>query len=124
MVVAVVGLLGAVLIYITAGDDAGSDENFQIVVVGGQTYKIPLESTKMYRRDLQRAGGDIMLLFDDISRWFDGLWRGRSLAITVGSITACVSLALFVLARMGADPDDESPPGTRPGMPPTPEGRL
>jgi hypothetical protein len=108
-VVAVVGLLGAVLIYVTAGDDAGDDANFQIVVVGGQTYKIPLDSTKMYRRDLQRAGGDIMLVFDDISRWFAGLWRGRSLAITVGSITAVVSLVLFMLARMEAEPDGESP---------------
>lgn len=54
--VAVAGLLGALMIYVRA-DDSDADENVQIVIVDGQTYKIPLASTKLYQRELRRFGG-------------------------------------------------------------------
>ena len=98
VIVALVGLCSALLIYLTAGEDA-IDEGFQIVIVDGKVYPIPLADTKMYRRELQRLGGKMALLFDDLDRWFKGLWRGRALAVTVVWITAFVSLGLFLLAR-------------------------
>jgi hypothetical protein len=95
--VAVVGLLAALLIYVKA-DDSDADENVQIVVVDGQTYKIPLASTKMYQRELRRFGGEAAVLFDDINRWFAPLFRGRTLAIITACVTALVSVWLFLLA--------------------------
>ena len=99
LVIALVGLSSALLIYLTAGEDGGLDENVQILVVDGKTYRVPLASTKSYRRELQRFGGGAALLFDDLDRWFEGLWRGRSLAITLAWITAFVSVGLFLFAR-------------------------
>jgi hypothetical protein len=96
--VAVVGLLGALLIYVRA-DDSDADQNVQIVIVDGKTYKIPLADTKMYQRNLRRFGGEMAVLSDDISRWFAALWRSRSLAIITACITAIVSVWLFLLAR-------------------------
>ena len=96
--VAVVGLLGAVLIYVNA-DDADADENVQIVIVDGKAYKVPLASTKMYQRDLRRFGGEAAVLFDDINRWFASLLRGRSLAIITACVTVFVSVGLFLVAR-------------------------
>ena len=105
LVIALVGLSSALLIYLTAGEDSGLDENVQIVVVDGKTYRVPLASTKSYRRELQRFGGGAALLFDDLDRWFEGLWRGRSLAITLAWITAFVSVGLFLFARqLPSDP--------------------
>jgi len=95
---AVVGLLGALLIYVNA-DDGDADENVQIVIVDGKAYKIPLASTKMYQRDLRRFGGEAAVLFDDINRWFVRLWRGRSLAIITACVTVFVSVGLFLRAR-------------------------
>jgi len=95
----VVGLFGAALIYLTASPDSDADEDFQVVVVDGKTYRIPLTNTKMYRRELQRFGGEAAVLADDLNRWFAGLWRGKSRGITVAWITAFVSLVLFLLAR-------------------------
>ena len=109
IIVALVGLCSALLIYLTAGENT-IDEGFQIVIVDGKAYPIPLADTKMYRRELQRFGGKMALLFDDLDRWFKGLWRGRALAVTVVWITAFVSLALFLLAR-AMPPDPE--PGVR-----------
>jgi hypothetical protein len=57
VLVAVVGLSSALLIYLTASEDSDLDENVQTVVVDGKTFRIPLASTKMYRRELQRFGG-------------------------------------------------------------------
>ena len=114
--VAVVGLLGALLIYVRA-DDSDADENVQIVIVDGQTYKIPLASTKLYQRELRRFGGEMAVIFDDINRWFASLWRGRSLAIIMACITAFVSIGLFLVAReMPAGPysddgGDDAEPG-------------
>ena len=95
--VAVVGLLGSVLIYVSAGED--TDENVQIVIVDGKTYKVPLASTKTYQRELRRIGGEAAVLFDDINRWFAGLWRARTLAIITACITIVVSAGLFLAAR-------------------------
>jgi hypothetical protein len=117
VVVAVIGLVSALLIYVTAGADGEADENVQILVVDGKTYRVPLASTKTYQRELRRFGGEAAVLFDDINRWVAGRWRGRSLAITVAWITAAVSLGLLFLARrMRDDPSsdaggDEREPG-------------
>jgi hypothetical protein len=99
LLVALVGLSSALLVYLTASGDGDLEENVQTVVVDGKTYQIPLASTKMYRRDLQRFGGGAAVLFDDLERWFSSLWRGRALGVTLAWITAFVSLGLFFLAR-------------------------
>jgi hypothetical protein len=106
--VAVVGLSTALVIYLNAAEDTDLDENVQVVIgVDGQTYRIPLADTKMYRRELQRFGGQALVIFDDFNRWFAGLWRGRSLAVTIAWITAIASVGLFLLAwQVPSDPDD------------------
>jgi len=96
--VAVVGLLGALLIYVRA-DDTDADENAQIWIVDGKAYKVPLTSTKTYQRDLRRYGGEAAVLFDDINRWLATLFRGRSLAIITACVTVFVSVGLFLVAR-------------------------
>ena len=105
------GLLGALLIYSRANEAADDDDNVQVVIVDGKAYRIPLSSTKTYRRDLQRFGGEAAVLMDDLNRWFAGLWRGRSLAITTAWITAFVSVGLLLLARQL--PPDPSPGASR-----------
>jgi hypothetical protein len=112
IIVAVIGLCSAALIYLTAGEDTIADEGYEIVVVDGKAYPIPLASTKMYQRELQRFGGKAAVLFDDFNRWFKGLWRGKSLALTVVWITAFLSLGLFLLARE-LPPDPEPEPDVR-----------
>jgi hypothetical protein len=109
IIVAVVGLCSALLIYLTAGEDSDGDDAFEFVMIDGKAYPIPLAGNKMYRRELQRFGGKAAVLFDDFNRWFAGLWRGRSLAVTVVWITAFISLGLFLLAR-------EWPPDPEPGV--------
>ena len=107
-IVLIAGLCGAVLIYLTAGDDADTAEAYRIVVVDGKAYPIAPGESKMYVRELQRFGGKAAVVFDEFNRWFAGLWRGKSLAVTVGWIAVLLSLGLFLFARWVS-------PGPNPG---------
>jgi len=39
------------------------------------------------------------VLFDELNRWFAGLWEGRQLGITVAWITILGAAGLFLIAR-------------------------
>ena len=52
-----------------------------------------LERTKLYRHDLEVYGGRANVLADDFRTWFDGLWHGRDLALTVAVLTILAALA-------------------------------
>ena len=78
------------------------------MVVDGKSYPIAPGESKKYVRDLQQFGGKAGVLFDELNRWFAGLWRGRSLALTVGWIAVFLSVGLFLLGWI-------QPAGVEPG---------
>ncbi len=90
------GLGSSALIYLTATNDSGSVLGYE--VVGGDTYPIRPEDSKMYAHDLELYGGKANLLANEFMRWFGGLWHGKSLALTIACITIVVSLVLFIAA--------------------------
>ena len=105
IIVLLAGLCGAALIYVTA--DEGADAA-SYVMIDGQAYPIDAGSSKAYVRDLRRFGGQAAVLFDEFTRWFSGLWRGKALAITVAWISIALSLGLFAYASYlpsGPKPD-------------------
>ena len=91
------GLAGALLICFTASD----------VPETGQVFYDSPQLSKKYVRELERFGGKQAVIFDEINRWFDGLWRGRALGVTIGWISVIVSLGLFLFARW-LPPDENS----------------
>jgi hypothetical protein len=107
LIVLVAGLLAAVAIWFGAGDDPGPA--YQVVLIDGKSYPVAPGESKRYVRELQQFGGKAGVLFDELNRWFAGLWRGRSLAVTVGWIAVFLSVALFALGWM--QPEGEGPDG-------------
>jgi hypothetical protein len=97
-VVLITGLLCATWLYRTADEGPDLSGAYQIIVVNGVPQPIAPNESKMYQRDLQRYGGKMALIFDDINRWWSGLWHGRSLALTVAFIAVFVSFALYFTA--------------------------
>jgi hypothetical protein len=97
VIILVVGLGSAVLIYETAGDDAESVLGYEII--DGTAYPIRPEDSKIYRRDLGLYGGTAALVVDDFSRWFAGLWHGKSLAFTVAGISTFICLIFMFAAH-------------------------
>ena len=96
--VLVVGLAGAGWIWRTADEGPDISGAYQIIVVTGVPTPIAPNESKAYMRELQRYGGKMAVIFDDITRWWDGLWHGRSLALTVAFLSVLVSLALYFVA--------------------------
>ena len=96
--VLVAGLAGAGWIYRTVDDGPDLAGAYQIVVVDGVPRAIAPSESKAYVRDVQRFGGKMGLVLDDIGRWWNGLWHGKALALTVASLTVAVSFALYFVA--------------------------
>jgi len=96
-VILLVGLSSSVWIYRAAMNNETSDSNYEFI--GGFVYPAEGGNTKRYVHDLQLYGGNAAVLADEFIRWFNGLWRGESLAYTVGIITIAISLVLFLIAR-------------------------
>ncbi len=110
VVVLVAGLGGSAWIYRTADDGPDLSGAYQIVIVDGVPRAVAPNESKAYVRELQRFGGKMALVIDDIDRWWDGLWHGRSLAITVAFLTVLTAFALYFIAL--ALPEDSPPGGT------------
>ena len=96
VLILVVGLCGAILIYVTAPDGAYSAESY--VIVNGVAYPVDQTHSKAYVHELQRFGGKAAVVFDDLYRWFAGLWQGKSLAISVAWISVFASLMVYLYA--------------------------
>ena len=103
IVVLIAGMCAAAAIWLTAEDDplAGA---YQVVVVDGKAYPVAPGQYKVYMREVQRFGGKAAVLFDEIDRWFAGLWRGKSLAITVGWISIFAAAALLLAGYLSRAP--------------------
>jgi hypothetical protein len=96
-IVLLFGLGSAVLIYQTAGNYSGSVLGYEII--GGSAYPINPEDSRVYRRDLELFGGKAALITDDFSRWFIGLWHGKSLAFMIAGISIFISFGIFFAAN-------------------------
>ena len=97
LMVLLLGLGTALLQYVTSEDVPDDDLVYQI------------HHGKRYRHELQVWGGEMGLLEDDISVWFEGLWHGRSLAYTVAALTVIVSGGFFLVAHhLPAEPGSDA----------------
>ena len=93
----ILGLLGAVAVYVTA-----SDEDAEILAyefVDGAAYPVLASESKSYRHDLERFGGKSAVLADDIQRWFGGLWHGKRLAYTLALVSVVIAFFCLRAAR-------------------------
>jgi hypothetical protein len=96
LVILVAGLLAGMLIYQISADEPADGVGY--VIVDGVSYPVDPQSSKRYLRDLEQFGGKGSVLLDQFSRWFGALWHGKKLGITVGCLSALVSLGIFLFA--------------------------
>jgi len=107
-IILLVGLSNSIMIYRAAMNDSTSDSSYEFI--GGFVYPGEGGYTKKYVHDLQLYGGNAAVLADEFMRWFNGLWRGESLAYTVAFIAVSLSLVLFLIARSTSSGIISSPP--------------
>ncbi|MBI5204695.1 MAG: hypothetical protein HZA11_07250 [Nitrospirae bacterium] len=97
-IILLVGLGSALWIYLAAGDNSESVLGYEIS--GGNAYLVAPENSKKYVHDLKLIGGNAAVFADEFSRWFIGLWHGKSLAFTTACIAGFISLVFFFAARI------------------------
>jgi hypothetical protein len=98
------GVVAAASVYFTARERAGSALGYD-----------PL-AEKKYLRQMERLGGKANVLSAEFQDWFDGLWHGRRLAVTLLVLSAVGAGGFWYVVTL--PPLEE--PGPRPG--PKPDG--
>lgn len=63
---------------------------------------IPFSRRQVEVRQLEIIGGKFAVVAADLSNWFDGLWVGRSLGVTLAVLTVAGALFLFWIATWAA----------------------
>jgi hypothetical protein len=96
LLVLAVGFCSALLVYFNAEEVPVGAVSY--VVVDGVSYPIAPQHSKLFIRSLEQFGGKASVLFDEFNRWFDALWRGRNLALTIACISTAAALAVFLFA--------------------------
>jgi hypothetical protein len=97
IILLLVGFGSAIFIYLTAVNDSSGVLGYE--EEGGSVYPIMPEDSKRYLRDLELYGGKAGVLTDKFSRWFVGLWHGKSLAFTIACIAILISSGIFYAAH-------------------------
>lgn len=52
--------------------------------------------SKQYLRQMEVYGGTANVLASEIREWFDGLWHGTTLGITIACLSAFLALVVFL----------------------------
>ncbi len=97
VIILLAGLGSAALIYHGAENDQGDVLGYE--TWNGSVYPVLRDDSKAYQRDLELYGGKANVIVDEFRRWFEGLWRGESLAFSIAFITIVVWAALFYAAN-------------------------
>ena len=101
LLTALVGLGSAAAIYFEAGPEPENPSGYD-----------PRDS-KTYLLRMEEIGGKANVLAVQIRQWFSGLWHGRHLAYTVGSLSIFIALAYWFVAThpLPDEETDEKKPG-------------
>ena len=92
LAILIAGLAGGAAIYVL-GDEP---EPQAYIIVGDTAYPVDPASSKTYQRSLQRYGGKMAVVFDDINRWLAARFQGKQLGVTVAGISVIGALLLFL----------------------------
>ena len=82
----VLGLGSATLLYLNARVQSANPLGYEP------------EDTKRYLRDLEMYGGKVNVLATQAMRWWNGLWQGRQLGLTVAWLTLGTAFLFWFLA--------------------------
>ena len=68
------------------------------------------ETSKKYLREMEVYGGKANVLASEFRKWFESLWHGRKLAVTVVCLTL-MFLFLFLFASTPLPREEDAPLG-------------
>ncbi len=69
----------------------------------------PWQDSKRDLREIEVYGGTANVIATELREWFDGLWQGRTLGLTVAVLSGALALVVFIALT----PLPPSPEGSR-----------
>jgi hypothetical protein len=90
-----IGFGSAISIYLTVDSAPGNPLGYEP------------EDSRQYLREMEIYGGKANVLASELRRWFNGLWHGKRLTLTVACITALLASAFWLVAAQ-LPSDDEA----------------
>jgi hypothetical protein len=85
--VLLVGLASAIAVYMTAVNPADDP-------LGN-----PMDTSKIYQRNMEMVGGTANLVAGQITDWVKGLFQGRTLAYTLAFLTLALAYGFFFITE-------------------------
>ena len=95
LVIFIIGLGAGAAIYVLADEP----EATAYLIIGDTAYAVDPATSKAYQRQLERYGGKMAVVFDDINRWVAARFQGKHLGITVVAASAVTAFVLFLAVR-------------------------
>ena len=95
LVILIIGLVAGAAIYFYADETQAQ----AYIIVGDTVYPVDPASSKTYQRQLQRYGGKMAVMFDDINRWIAARFEGKQLGITIAAASVAAALVVFAVAE-------------------------
>ena len=95
LAILIAGLVAGTAIYVLADEPEAS----AYVIIGDTAYPADPATSKAYQRQLERYGGKMAVVFDDISRWLAARFQGKQLGVTLAAASTLTALVLFFAAR-------------------------
>ncbi|HET7364958.1 MAG TPA: hypothetical protein VFJ70_15435 [Burkholderiales bacterium] len=95
LAILIAGLVAGTAIYVLADEPEAS----AYVIIGDTAFPVDPATSKAYQRQLERYGGKMAVVFDDISRWLAARFQGKQLGVTVAAASTLTALVLFFAAR-------------------------
>ena len=91
----VIGLAAGAAIYVLADEP----EAQAYLIVGDSAYPVDPATSKVYQRQLERYGGKMAVMFDDINRWLAARFEGKQLGVTIAVAGAAAALFIYAIAE-------------------------
>ena len=91
----IIGLGAGAAIYVLADEP----EATAYVIIGDTAYPVDPATSKAYQRQLERYGGKMAVVFDDINRWLAARFHGKQLGISVAAASVAVAFILYAVAE-------------------------
>ena len=95
LAILIIGIAAGAVIYHFADEPQAQ----AYIIVGDTVYPVDPASSKTYQRQLQRYGGKMAVMFDDINRWIAARFEGKQLGVTVAAASVAAALVVFAVAE-------------------------
>ncbi len=98
-----IGWIAALMVYLTASENAPPDPAADYQLINGQVLRLPLAASKREQMELERLGGSVSVRIVEFDSWIATFLHGKRLAWPLAIVAALLAAGCFYLAGLAAE---------------------